>query len=223
MNAETTPLELEIARRVETVQQRMAHAAQKVGREPQSVRLVAVSKRQPAEKLVAAIKARVSVLGENYVQEGIEKREQVDAWLQNHPLPAPKWHMIGHLQRRKARLVVEHFDAVESLDREELADELDRRAERAGIRMKVLLQVNLSGEAQKSGVPEDGVEALAAYCSERAHLEPVGLMTVPAAHADPEASRSPFARKAAPPAHGQETRLGGCGLRLRQEAVLVGG
>ena len=194
MTADATPLELEIARRLEAVRQRMAFAAHNAGRSPQTVQLVAVSKRQPAEKLVAAVKAGVRVLGENYVKEGLEKRQQVDAWLEEQAIALPQWHMIGHVQRRKARLVVEHFDAVESLDPEELADELDRRAERAGSRMKVLLQVNLSGEAQKNGVAEGAVEELAAHCLERRHLEPVGLMTVPAANPDPEASRANFAR-----------------------------
>lgn len=194
MTPDARRLEREIAARVEDVRRRIAKAAHGAGRAPGEIGLVGVSKYHPVETIVAAVKAGVCLLGENYVQEAVAKQDSVHAQLAASGLARPQWHMIGHVQRRKARLVAAHFDAVESLDREEIAHALDQRAGRAARRIQVLLQVNLSGEIQKNGVQEDGAEDLAARCLELSHLELVGLMTVPAARPSPDASQPVFAR-----------------------------
>lgn len=185
-------LEAEVAQRVAAVRRRIDAAAVAAGRSPHEVQLIGVSKRQPAERIVAALKAGVRVLGENYVQEAVAKRSALLEILADQGIAQPRWHMIGHIQRRKTRLVVETFDAVESVDREELADELNRRAEQRNRRVPILMQVNVSGENQKSGVGAEAAESLAVHCLALPHLELAGLMAIPADAAEPEANRPVF-------------------------------
>jgi len=180
--------------RLRAVRERIARACAAAGRSPGEVVLIGVSKRQPVERIVEAVRAGVRWLGENYVQELKEKREGVARLLAPEQAAAIRWRMIGGLQRNKARAAVELADAVDSLDRKSLALELDKRAGDAGRSLDVCLQVNLSGEPQKGGVSEDELPALLAACEPLEHLRVVGLMTVPAADADPEASRPAFAR-----------------------------
>lgn len=194
MNKAGPELETEVARRVASIRRRIDAAAVAAGRSPDEVQLMGVSKRQPAERIIAALQAGVNVLGENYVQEATAKRSALLEILAGQNIPPPRWHMIGHVQRRKARFVVETFDAVESVDREELADELNRRAERENRRVQILMQVNVSGENQKSGVSEEAAEALASHCLALPRLELTGVMTIPAYNPEPEANRPAFRR-----------------------------
>ena len=145
--------------------------------------------------MLLGVRAGLRDLGENYVQEANAKlpalREALAA-TEEAP-PALRWHAIGRLQRNKARDVARLFDVVHSVDRIELARELDRRAREAGRRLAVFLQVNLCNEPQKGGAAPDAMPALAVACAELAHLDAIGLMVVPPDDANPEAARPAFA------------------------------
>lgn len=180
----------EIRERYEAVRRRAAAAARSAGRRPDEVRLLAVSKTQPPERLIEAIEAGVEILGENRVQEARRKREGMP------PEVAEKarWHLIGALQRNKARAVPGLFDAVESVDSLPLARELDRRAGAAGgAPIEVFIQVNTGEEAQKSGVAPAEAMALAREASALESLRVVGLMCIPPLGREAEESRPHFA------------------------------
>ena len=171
----------EIRANVERVRERIARAAERAGRRPDDVLLVAVSKTVEAERVRAAVAAGITALGENRVQEARAKIAEIGR-------PAA-WHLIGHLQTNKARDAVELFDVIHSLDRLDLARELDRRAHGRDRVVAVLLQVNLGGEATKGGVAPDAIaETLEALAALR-NLAVRGLMTIP-----PEVERAEEAR-----------------------------
>lgn len=183
----------EIATRYEQVRERMAQAARRAGRDPSTVRLVVVTKAQPLERVQAVVAAGAEDLGENYPEEAVPKMEA----LARYDL---RWHMIGHLQRRKARLVVERFDYFHALDSLRLALRLERLAAEQGRRLPVLLQFNVSGEATKHGWPAWEESQWAALLPEVErvlacdHLVVQGVMTVPPYLEDPEAVRPYFRR-----------------------------
>ena len=179
------------AERLASVRARMAAAAQRAGRDPREVTLVGVSKRMPAASVAEAARAGLRCVGENYVQEAREKRAALADCAEAQGL---RWHLIGNLQRNKARDAVALFDVIETLDRAELAQELERRAAAAGRTLEVLLQVNVSGEPQKAGAQPEAVAALLAACAGLPHLRVTGLMTVPEVADDAEATRPCFAR-----------------------------
>lgn len=178
-----------LAERVAAVQERIADAARRAGRRPDEITLVGASKGQPRERILAALEAGVQHLGENYVQEAASKV----SWLAERAPQPPTWHLIGHLQRNKARDALRLFQVVETLDRATLARELARRAEAAGRVLPVLVQVNISREPQKAGALAEDVPALLELCAGLPALRVEGLMAVPAADPDPEASRPAFA------------------------------
>ncbi|HEY4486057.1 MAG TPA: YggS family pyridoxal phosphate-dependent enzyme [Nitrospiria bacterium] len=163
------------------IRERMADAARRAGRDPDRISLVAVTKGVPVEKVREAVLSGAGVLGENRVQEALGKMAAVDG--------AVRWHLIGHLQHNKVRHAVGRFDLIHSLDRSDLAREMDARAARADVRQRVLIQVNVSGEGSKHGVSPDGLEALARETAGLPHLALEGLMTIPPLADDPEASR----------------------------------
>lgn len=184
----------QIRANLERVQARIHRAAQAAGRAPESVRLVVVTKGHPVETVQAVLQAGVRRLGENYAEEAVAKMDAL-----GNPVGV-EWHMIGHVQRRKARLVLEHFAWLHALDRLPLAQRLERLATDSGHRLPVLLECNVSGEASKFGFPawdETRWEALlpqveaVLHC---AHLEVRGLMTVAPLVADPESVRPCFRR-----------------------------
>ncbi len=190
--------------RLHRVREQIAAACARAGRHPSQVQLVGVSKRQPAERIALAVRAGVEMLGENFVQEVRDKQPLVHGLVAD-PLALPdgpsqgaaampRWRMIGRLQRNKAKLAVDLFDAIDSVDRLSLATELDRRARAAGKSLDICLQVDLSGEDQKGGAAPDAVGELLAACAELASLRVVGLMAIPAATSDPETTRPLFAR-----------------------------
>ena len=181
------------AERLAGVRARIATAAQRAGRMPGEVTLVGVAKRQPAQAVLRALAAGLRDLGENYVQEAAAKLQAVHGELEALGHPRPRWHFVGRLQRNKARRAAHLFDLVQTVDRESLARELDRHAADRRTPLEVLLQVNLGGEARKGGVEARAVEALLSGCRDLRHLRVVGLMTMPAAAADPEAGRPIFA------------------------------
>jgi hypothetical protein len=180
--------------RLGAVRHRIEEACARSGREPGDVSLIGVSKRQPAERIAPVVRAGITHLGESYVQELRDKRPLVEALLEPEQVAGLHWHMVGGLQRNKVRTVLPLVEVVDSLDRASLATELDRRAAAAGRVVDACIQVNLSREAQKSGVAPEDLKELLASCTELASLRVVGLMTVPAASDDPERSRPEFAR-----------------------------
>jgi hypothetical protein len=181
------------ATRLAAVRERIARAAARAGRRPEEITLIGVAKRKPAEAVAAAAAAGLTHAGENFVQEARVKIPRVAALL--GPRAASlRWHFVGRLQTNKAKLAASLFDQVESLDRLELALALDRHAAAAGRTLDVLIQLNLCAEPQKGGVTPDELGELVLGVQKHAHLRLRGLMTVPAASADPEASRPIFAR-----------------------------
>ena len=181
------------AARLASVRARIARAAARAGRQPDEITLVGVAKRQPAEAVAAAAAAGLAHVGESFVQEAREKIPRVAALLGRGAAPLC-WHFVGRLQTNKARLAAALFDTVESLDRAELALALDRHAAARGRVLDVLIQLNVSGEAQKGGADARDLHELAAAVRACANLRLRGLMTVPAASPDPETVRPAFAR-----------------------------
>ncbi len=177
---------MSVAENLVRVRERIAAACARAGREPSGVRIVAVSKTQPAEAVVEAVAAGADAIGENRVQEAAAKRPAVAG--------ATPWHLIGPLQRNKARSALELFDVIETVDRPELADRLEALLAPEGRALPVFLEVNVGGEAQKSGVLPDAALALVERIVSRCpHLCVRGVMTVPPYDPDPERSRPVFA------------------------------
>jgi pyridoxal phosphate enzyme (YggS family) len=177
----------------------IAAAARKAGRAPESVRLVVVTKSQPLEVARAAIEAGAKVLGENYADEAVEKILALKP--QSPPMQsAVEWHMIGHVQSRKAQLVAEHFALFHSLDSLKLAQRVDRFAGELGRALPVLLEFNLGGEASKHGWDASdeerwpGLLADAMAVAALPNLKVRGLMTMPPLSADSESARPYFQR-----------------------------
>jgi pyridoxal phosphate enzyme (YggS family) len=172
----------------------IADSARRSGRDPGTVRLVVVTKTQPLEIVQAAIEAGVRILGENYPEEGVMKIQSLPAET------GVEWHMIGHVQSRKARLVADHFALLHSLDSLKLALRLDRFAAAGDHTLPVLLELNVSGEESKSGWDASTDVQWESFLSEIAellelpHLQVQGLMTMPPLGTEPEASRRFFQR-----------------------------
>lgn len=173
-----------IGTNLQRVRERIAQAAVRAGRDPQDVQLVAVSKTMSTATVRQAIQAGVTILGENYVQEARKKIEEI-----GH---APRWDFIGHLQSNKANYVVDLFDIIHSVDRLSLAKELNKLAAKQGKTMKILVQVNISGEEAKSGIGPEGVNALVREIVNLPNLSVEGLMTMPPFFDDPEKARPYF-------------------------------
>jgi len=161
----------DVAGNYRKLRDQIATAALRVGRDAGEVRLLAAAKSQSVEAINEALAAGVSLIGENYVQEGLETRKQVVA-------PA-EWHMIGHLQRNKAKVAVELFDVIESLDNVALARELDREGKKRGKTVRAFVEVNLAGEESKTGITRNELPALLDEIAQLNNLRVEGLMTVP--------------------------------------------
>lgn len=174
---------------LKAVIERISRAAFAVSRDPSSVTLLAVSKTFSAEVVVAAARAGQRSFGENYVQEGVEKIARTRELAPKLPL---QWHFIGPIQSNKTRPIAEQFDWVHSVDRLKIAQRLSeqRPAERA--ELDVLLQVNVSGEASKSGVTPADVESLAKAVAALPRLRLRGLMAIPEPTEDVGAQRAAF-------------------------------
>jgi pyridoxal phosphate enzyme (YggS family) len=174
----------DVAANWQRVRDRAAGAALRAGRDPGSVRIIAVSKTKPIEMIEQVIAAGATDIGENYVQEAAEKIRRITA-------PAT-WHMIGHLQRNKAGRAVELFGIIHTLDSVPLATALARRGQARGQAVRVLIEVNSGGEATKSGIAATEVARLLAALAEQRWLCIDGLMTVPPPAASAEAVRPHF-------------------------------
>jgi PLP dependent protein len=176
-----------IADNLAEITHRIRGAARRAARNPEEVRIVAAAKGQSRERILEAVTAGIRCIGHNYLQEAAREA------LADH-IAGLECHMIGHLQKNKAGKAVELFHMIETLDDPDLAAILHRRAQALGRTMKVLIQVNLSGEPQKSGVSEDEVRELASSVRAFSCLELRGLMTMPPFFDDPHRARPYFAR-----------------------------
>lgn len=210
------------------VRERIARAAEEAQRDPNSIRLVAVSKTKPADDVRRAYLAGQRDFGENYVQELVEKAAQlVD-------LPDLRWHLVGHLQRNKVKSALEVVSCVHSVDGTRLARELGKRAAamqedpalRERARLSVLVEVNVGGEAQKSGIAPAELGPLLETIEQEPALQLSGLMAVPPHTPDPEGAR-PFFEELARlrERHGGVARLPELSMGMThdlEQAVLAG-
>ncbi|MCM0081922.1 YggS family pyridoxal phosphate-dependent enzyme [Geomonas sp. Red32] len=175
---------MSIADNFQTIRQRIEQAAVKAGRDPKTVQLVAVSKTKPAEAISEALSVGQTIFGENYVQELVAKAVEL-----------PKeicWHFIGHLQSNKVRQIAGLVDLIHSVDRISLAREIDRQWGEIGKSCDVLVQVNISQEANKSGTTSEELLDLVKEVAALPHLRVKGLMTMPPFFDDPEGARPYF-------------------------------
>ena len=179
-----------VIRNLVAVQERIAAAARRAGRPPEEISLMAVSKTFPAEIIREAYNAGQRLFGENRVQEFADKAGALS------DLPDAEWHMIGHLQRNKAAKAAELFNAVDSVDSLHLAERLNAAAEKAGKRLPVLIEINVGGEAAKSGAAPDSdeLEQLLIAALGLEALQGRGLMTIPPFTEDPQQARPYFRR-----------------------------
>jgi pyridoxal phosphate enzyme (YggS family) len=173
-----------IATNFKTVMDRIAAAAKRAGRDPASIRLVAVTKTVGIERIREAVSAGAAVLGENRVQEAKEKIEQLG--------PLAEWHLIGHLQTNKAKYAVKLFDLIHSVDNPALAAELDKQAAKIGKVQDVLIEVSIAGEVAKAGVGIDEAVNLVRLAAGLRNIRIKGLMTMPPYSDDAEDSRPHF-------------------------------
>jgi pyridoxal phosphate enzyme (YggS family) len=191
-----------VAENLAAVRARVDRAARDSGRDPGGVRLVAVSKTKPVEAIREAYAAGQRDFGENYVQELQEKAAALG------DLPDLRWHMIGHLQRNKAKVVAKLASCLHTLDSVRLAEELGKRAAEARRELDVLVEVNVGGEAQKSGCAPEELALVLAAAEAAPRLVLAGLMTVPPHTEDPAGARPFFDRLVAlRDAHGGSARL----------------
>lgn len=176
-----------IAGRVRMVLDGIHRAAIRAGRAPETVRLMAVSKTVSLERLREAVDAGIRHVGENRLQEASPKIEALAR-------PGVAWHFIGTLQRRKVKSVVGRFETIQSVDSLALAEEIDHRAEEAGLRQRVLLEINLAGEASKGGFEPAALVAALSSLNSLTHLDIRGLMAIPPAGPTAEDARPYFHR-----------------------------
>jgi len=176
-----------IADNLSTLAERIRSAAQAAGRAPEQVRLLAVSKTKPAAAIREVYAAGVRDVGENYLQEALAKQLE----LTDLPLT---WHFIGPIQSNKTRAIAEHFDWVHSVDRLKIAQRLSEQRPAGLPALNVCVQVNVSGEASKSGCNPDELPALAQAIAALPHLKLRGLMAIPEPTDDPAAQAAAFAR-----------------------------
>lgn len=194
----STEIELSLAsliqERLESVLADIHNAARSVGRNPEGVRLVVVTKSHPKEAVRAAISAGAKLLGESYPGEGVDKILSIDS------SSSVAWHMIGHIQSRKAKLVCKYYDYVHSADRVKIIDRLNRYAAEMNKTLPILLECNVSGEVSKHGFAawdEGQWHELSHYLdtiSEKSFLDLRGLMTIPPYTENPENSRQFFTK-----------------------------
>jgi pyridoxal phosphate enzyme (YggS family) len=174
----------EFVRRADEVQARIKSACEQAGRDPRTVNLLAVTKTHPATAAEYAGRYGLRAVGENRVQEGVEKRAQTRATV--------AWELIGHLQSNKARLAVQHFDRIQSVDSIKLIGHLDRAAGELGKTLPILLQVNAGQDPAKHGAePAEAAPLLEAALAGR-NLRVDGFMTIAPLSSDPDVARRTF-------------------------------
>ena len=182
---------MSISENLQVVQHRIATSAQAAGRDPSSIALLAVSKTFAAQAVLTAAQAGQRAFGENYVQEAIDKisaTREINADLQL------EWHFIGPIQSNKTRQIAEHFDWVHSVDRLKIAQRLSEQRPADMAPLQICLQVNVSGEATKSGLEPDALLELARAVNTLPNLRLRGLMAIPEPTEDVEQQRAAFAK-----------------------------
>ena len=179
-------VESAVSERLRRVRDRLLAACERGGRDPEEIVLLGVSKRQPLDRVRAAITAGLTVLGENQVQEALAKSAELPVDLD--------WHLIGHLQSNKVKPAVRLFGTIHSIDRLKIARKIDLEAERQDRRIGGFVQVNLGAESTKHGYPEAGLAEAIGPLAELRRLRIVGLMAIPPFEQDLAAMRRWFRR-----------------------------
>lgn len=179
-----SPPMADVAANYREIVERIAQAAVSTGRDPRDVKILGAAKTQEIKSIEAAIMSGVLLIGENYVQEASLKKKSFPGNIE--------WHMIGHLQRNKAKAAVEIFDVIESLDNAELARELDKEGRKRNLRVRALVEINLGGEETKSGIAKSKVVELLRTIGKLDHVSIEGLMTVPPFRENCEETRPYF-------------------------------
>lgn len=194
-----TPARRKLADNLKRVQQRIADACSRASRDPATVRLVAVTKNAPIDIIRSLVDSGVTDLGENRVQELARRAAMIQEWLvrrgrDTEAGEGPRWHMIGHLQRNKVKALLPWTHTIHSLDSLRLAEEIDAHAARLGRVVQVLLEVNASGEASKTGVAVAAAAHLAEQVRTLKHVQLRGLMTMAPLTDDESVVRHVFER-----------------------------
>jgi pyridoxal phosphate enzyme (YggS family) len=179
-----------IAERLAGVRDRIEEACRRAGRPADGVTLVGASKTQPASALVEALQAGLSDFGENRVQEGLAKSDELGPEMTGQM----EWHLIGPLQSNKVRVALDLFHIIHSIDRPRIAEAIDREAGARGFVILGFLEINLGGEETKHGFPAAGLAETILALSRLRHLRIIGLMAIPPQGDTPEASRPWFRR-----------------------------
>ena len=182
---------MSISENLQLVQHRIATSSQAGGRDPSSIALLAVSKTFDAQAVLTAAQAGQRAFGENYVQEAIDK---ISATRELNPNLQLEWHFIGPIQSNKTRQIAEHFDWVHSVDRLKIAQRLSEQRPADMPPLQICLQVNVSGEATKSGLEPDALLELAREVNALPNLRLRGLMAIPEPTEDVEQQRAAFAK-----------------------------
>ncbi|KAF0143411.1 MAG: hypothetical protein FD156_2672 [Nitrospirae bacterium] len=188
---------------ISSIYKRMSHAAMRAGRNPEDIKLIAVTKTVSIERVKQAVDAGLRIFGESRVQEAQKKISNLKFEISNSKI---YWHLIGHLQKNKAKAAVELFDLIHSVDSAELAEAINKYAEKPGKIQEILVQVKLSDEPAKHGILKDNLINLLNGIKKMKHLKVKGLMTIPPYFDEPGMARPYF----------KETR------RLRDEAEMEG-
>jgi pyridoxal phosphate enzyme (YggS family) len=176
----------DIVENIAHVRAEIGRAAARRGRDPGEITLIAVTKNVLVDKINAAVEAGITDIGENRVQEALQKQKEV--------VGPVKWHFIGHLQRNKVKDSLTNFALFHSLDRIALAREIQKRAEQKGVVVPCLVQVNVAGEESKFGLPPGELEAFLRQVAVLNNIKVCGLMTIAPYYNDPEAARPVFRR-----------------------------
>ncbi len=179
-----------MCKKLDVIKKRVKIAAERVGRNPSKIKIVAVSKKKPVSQIKELYECGQRLFGENYIQEAIKKIEGLGS------LKDISWHFIGHLQRNKAKFAVRYFDWIETVDSIRLARTLNKKANDIGKRVNILLQVNIGREESKSGFLEEEVLDAVNVISELDNLNLKGLMAIPPKAATVEGSRRWFKKMA---------------------------
>lgn len=175
-----------VAANVAAVREIMREAAEKAGRDPADITLVAATKVQTSDTIRNAIKAGITVCGENRVQELV-------AHLEDNAYEGAQVHFIGHLQTNKVKFVVGHVDMIQSIDSERLMDAVEKQAAKLGVVQDIMLEVNIGEEASKGGAAAEEIIALGRHAAECPHVRLRGIMCIPPAASSDEENRAFFA------------------------------
>lgn len=178
---------MDIIQNLKRIRERIVEAALRVQREPKNIRLVAVTKNVTVEKIIEAAKAGIDTFGENYAQEFRDKYIKVEKALGRDV----KWHFIGRIQKNKVKYIVSNVELIHSLDSIKIAEEINRRAERLGINVPVLIEVN-ADEAYKGGVKAEAAEEFLETLNNYPNITVKGLMTMPPFFEEKEMTRPYF-------------------------------